>query len=320
MLDRIFRFDDMKIQLLWIGIFLILYLVTKNILFGIGIFIVLIYGFYVDLKRSSQEKGVQKTLIEMFITVGLVVFATQVIGVVIGTSTSPEPVLIFPQNTFRPILSVIPSCSMEPNYRQGDVLVIGDSNNIRTITLYGEFSTNPILIYRNYTYRLGKSIWIYCQNFRDAGLCREFRREPSEFVEIYGDLRIFYDRCYRDNGTSRVEEICAMGFAVGDKKYVVDPDNGDAIVYSPNRGDSFYPYGFIIHRAQFRMCNNDNCVYFTKGDNNNIFDFQFENAPFNSSRIIGKPVLRIPYLGYVRIFLGGTPIDTKECMFVLKYQ
>lgn len=320
MLDRLFRFEDLKIQLLWIGIFLLLYVLTKNIMFGLGIFFVLIYGFYVDLKRSSKEKGMDKALIEMLVTVAIVIITTQIIGIVIGTSTSPEPVLFFPENTFRPILSVIPSCSMEPNYRQGDVLVIGDANNIRTLTLHGKFNRTPVLLYGNYSYRLGRNVWMHCQTLKNSGLCREFYRDPESFVEIYGDLKIFYGRCTRDNGTSKLEEVCAVAFAVGDQKYRVEIHNGDAIVYSPNRGDSFYPYGFIIHRAQFRMCENDVCTYFTKGDNNNIFDFQFDNTPFNSSRIIGKPIIRIPYLGYIRIFLGGTPIDTKECEFVLTYQ
>ncbi|MEM0356309.1 MAG: hypothetical protein QXD03_00290 [Candidatus Anstonellales archaeon] len=313
----VFKLEDLKVQLLWIGIFLVLYLITKNVIFGFGIFFVIVYGAYLDIKKSSKDKGGMNTIKELFITILGVIVLTQVIGLLIGTAPSPEPVLIFPSNTFRPILSVIPSCSMEPNYRQGDILIIGDASNINSIRLEGKFNPSPIMIYGNYTYNLGRSIWLYCEAKGDGSICKEFYEHPERFVEIYGDLKIFYDKCTR---TGNIQEICVSGFEVNGERYKVSPKNGDPVVYAPNPKDIFYRFGFIIHRVQFILCDGNDCLYFTKGDNNNIFDFQFGNYPFNSSRIIGKPIVRIPYLGYIRIFLGGVPLDTKECQHVLTCQ
>ena len=65
---------------------------------------------------------------------------------------------------------------------------------------------------------------------------------------------------------------------------------GDVIVYSiPN-----YKYP-IIHRVIKRMKKNNVLCYVTKGDHNNREDKVCISDP------IGKTVLRIPKLGYVKI-------------------
>lgn len=304
---------DIKVQLLVVTILLILYLVTKHIIFGILMFVVILYGTYLDLKNSSKKKGYWDTMKDLAINIGLVILVSQLVGIAIGTNPSPEPILIFPSNTFRPVLSVIPSCSMEPNYRQGDLLLIGGASDIHTLDLRGKFNDRPVLLYKDKLINLSTSIWVYCGSNQDRELCKVFREDPSSFVEIYGDLKIYYGICERLGGR---KEVCVKAFGVSDNVYNVSIDNGDAVIYAPNYGDVFYKFGFIIHRVQFRLCNNE-CLYFTKGDNNNIFDFQFGNKPFNASRIVGKPLISIPYLGYIRIFLGGMPVDTYECKHYL---
>ncbi len=300
---------DLKIQILTVFLLLILYILTKNIIFGVLIFVVILYGTYLDFKNSSKNKGYQNTIKDLVLNIILILILSQIVGIIINTNPSPEPVLIFPSNTFRPILSVIPSCSMEPNYRQGDLLLIGGYRDVKALELNGSFDKQPVIIYKDKMFKLSTNIWLYCIRDSQSELCKLFNKEPENFVELYGDLKIYYGKCERLGGK---QEICVVAFGLSDVIHNVSTQNGDAVIYVPNPGDSFHKLGFIIHRIQFKLCN-DKCLYFTKGDNNNVFDFQLGNTPFDQSRIIGKPLISIPYVGYIRIFLGGAPVDTYEC-------
>lgn len=88
------------------------------------------------------------------------------------------------------------------------------------------------------------------------------------------------------------------GFNKGDIMILAGADEavvGDVIVYlSPIRPDP------IIHRVIKVSSENDNNLYWTKGDHNcDIGSFE-EHIPQN--RVIGKAVWRVPLLGWVKIF------------------
>jgi len=92
------------------------------------------------------------------------------------------------------------------------------------------------------------------------------------------------------------------GFNKGDIMVLLgkDPNNieiGDVIVFRSSRKDP------IIHRV-VNKSENGNIVYFqTKGDNNkdSIKTNQLDETRINEDRIIGKAVLKVPLLGYVKI-------------------
>lgn len=77
---------------------------------------------------------------------------------------------------------------------------------------------------------------------------------------------------------------------------------GDVIVYMTNRPDP------IIHRVIEKDLNSEQITFRTKGDHN----FESYNTPWldetniTEDKIIGKAVLRVPFLGYVKIiFFDG---------------
>lgn len=79
------------------------------------------------------------------------------------------------------------------------------------------------------------------------------------------------------------------GFSKGDIMVLIkktEPKIGDVIVYN---GRSVYP---IIHRV---VIINEDSSFILKGDHNSAQD------PVNVPESIGKAVLRIPYLGYIKI-------------------
>jgi signal peptidase len=89
-------------------------------------------------------------------------------------------------------------------------------------------------------------------------------------------------------------------------------DYGDVIIYHPNGMTS----GRIMHRAMYWVDKGaempdgkpaPNAGYITKGDNNLYHDQDtraFGYEPVRPEGVIAVPKARIPYLGYLKIFLG----------------
>lgn len=78
-----------------------------------------------------------------------------------------------------------------------------------------------------------------------------------------------------------------------------DPKTGDIIVFKDPRGGSIP----IVHRAIYKAYDENKKMWFfrTKGDNNRSEDpwVVWENE------IYGKVIFIIPYLGYIKIYLGN---------------
>ncbi|MBS7648915.1 signal peptidase I [Candidatus Bathyarchaeota archaeon] len=76
-----------------------------------------------------------------------------------------------------------------------------------------------------------------------------------------------------------------------------DPKNGDIIVFR----HPYSPDEFVVHRA-IEKYEKDNIWYFrTKGDHNLYPD----SWVISEKDLIGKVVFTIPYLGYIKIYLGN---------------
>jgi len=90
------------------------------------------------------------------------------------------------------------------------------------------------------------------------------------------------------------------GFNKGDIMILVgaNPEKisiGDVIVFRNRRPDP------IIHRV-VKKWEKDNEAYFqTKGDHNSHSYAEFEETSISQDRVIGKAVIRVPYLGWIKI-------------------
>ena len=92
------------------------------------------------------------------------------------------------------------------------------------------------------------------------------------------------------------------GFNKGDIMVLVGKDAekldvGDVIVFRGNRKDP------IIHRIVDKKSSNSVINFQTKGDNNkdSIKNGQLDETSIKEEEIVGKAVLRIPLLGYIKI-------------------
>lgn len=111
---------------------------------------------------------------------------------------------------------------------------------------------------------------------------------------------------YIENGISQEDfEIFSFknGFNKGDIMVLVgkDAENieiGDIIVFNGNRKDP------IIHRIVKKMQDNGKIYFQTKGDNNadSIKNNLLDETNLKEDVVIGKVVLRVPLLGYIKIW------------------
>ena len=74
-------------------------------------------------------------------------------------------------------------------------------------------------------------------------------------------------------------------------------DVGNVIVFDGFRGDP------IIHRTIKKWYGNTRYHFTTKGDHNKGIDrINIREDNIDESRVLGKAIFRIPYLGYIKIW------------------
>lgn len=98
--------------------------------------------------------------------------------------------------------------------------------------------------------------------------------------------------------------------------------SNDVVVYEPLENSVFV--GSTIHRVLLKVSVDGKLYYLTKGDNNEVMDVQApsrgvdtrdgrctffvesrENRPVPQENVKGKVILKVPYLGYLKLFLWG---------------
>jgi hypothetical protein len=104
--------------------------------------------------------------------------------------------------------------------------------------------------------------------------------------------------CIFDIGGSRVPSLCTDAALIDGKRIEANLSN-DVIIYDePARGQ-------IIHRAFAKLRAPNGYFILTRGDNNNAIDQESGIAAVSEKRIKGRVLLRIPYIGYVKLFAFG---------------
>jgi len=281
----------------------IIYILSKSILIGLlaGALMVAIvlFEFYLGVK----EGGLVNELKHTAIAIGIVVVLWFAAGFALQTSN--------------PINAIV-SCSMLPSYERGDFVVLGGGQiNTEDYTFAGSanaINSSAIVVWKNETLGVQGSLLAYCANGnRDAALCAAFIRSPAEFVEKHGPIELSYGACKREkaDGTElSYATICVRETRFEGKIVSFNPSN-DLIVYAPKPNDLYARVGDIVHRARMRINTSDGPIILTKGDNNPIYDLQAYdyatgtgNSPVAANQLKGHVLLRIPYLGNLKLFIS----------------
>ena len=278
----------------------VLYLLTKSPLFALLVALSIAGEFIAETLSGVAKHGWFRELREIGIAVLIALVVWFGGGYVLQTHAP---------------LNAVVSCSMLPSLDRGDMMVLqGALPNAPEIQLseeaWGAFNFS------------GAGWCGLCKKQEDGSyeLCQGTPVRPIEIVDSGGSL-LAYGTEVREEAPAQgnvgvecgwcevalgsgktVKAPCATGLRLGSAVVHEDLSN-DVVVYTAGKGDRMP--GEIIHRVYARV-NADGKYYFiTKGDNNPQFDFQYGNAPVPEGRVTGKTILRIPYLGYVKLFLFG---------------
>lgn len=291
---------------------LILFILTKNVLFGIlialEIFGIVAYEVMRGVKKHGWKEEVKETAGALILAVAILVVAMLVLQ-----SSAP--------------ISAVASCSMLPNLDRGDfVIVQGSDINAYSIDMtkaeFGQISKPST--FEQYNQTFPGSLYAYCLQINaNEQICNDFVADPTQFKEKHGPLTFHYASCDMKLEDSNILEPCVTAIEYKGKTYKLDKTH-DTVVYQPLKEDIYSMIGDIVHRAQFRINVEGQTYYLTKGDNNPIFDVQvydyqnkIGNVPVSKDRVKGKVVFRVPYLGYLKLFISGLFAEPEQCKTLL---
>lgn len=143
--------------------------------------------------------------------------------------------------------------------------------------------------------------------------------------ELKEGLKAVIGKCTVSYDGVNKEEVCAKQIIIGGKTLTAIPANlqNDIIVFEPRPGTpgASIPNGIdlVIHRAFAKFTNGKDTYFLTKGDNNLFLDQEGGNFDIvNEKDVKGKVLFRIPYIGYVKLFLFLQLDETPDCFNRLK--
>jgi len=110
-----------------------------------------------------------------------------------------------------------------------------------------------------------------------------------------------------------VASRCTNAVVLEGKAYPLNPSN-DIIVFEPQPRD----YGLIVHRAAVIVTNGTHEFLLTKGDNNQQLDQQAGFAPVPPQDVKGKVLLRVPLVGFLKLFLFLQLEEPKGCKMLVQ--
>ena len=289
---------------------------------------ILLFATLLEKQRGRKSEGLLNELRETMYAILLAVLVWYGAGWLLATPT--------------PINAIV-SCSMLPAYERGDMVLLqggpvqtiwadynGPASDINSSAIVKETDGAGMTP----DFAVTGSVLDDC--FPLDGKkpeCNAFVQNPGAYVEAHGPLEITYDYCdkrYYDRSKSDAHTICASGARIGAQTLGFDSKN-ELIVYSPKPADLYARVGDIVHRAAFAINTSTGAVYFTKGDNNQLYDFQayqayppgpgtydnspgLENSPISPEQIKGRVILRIPYIGNLKLFISPQVVINPSAM------
>jgi signal peptidase I len=284
--------------------------------FGIALFITLIVLIVIEISVGVEQEGAVKNIIEIVAAIMIVVVFWFSLRAVLHTS--------YP-------IDVVPSCSMLPHLKRGDLIVLyGIRNiskldapivNIRTID-YNKFNgniTNEFLYCVAYqingnrisisqVVKPGYSIGLYRPTGNGGEIVPSAYQAGALIQYTCGSRQILYN-----NGTTA--EIAYTTSVTINGTTIYHDTNNSIVVYSTIPSDYFYRLGdnYIVHRAYAILNVSGNYMVLTKGDNNPGLDLQYGNYPASISGVQGKVIASVPYLGYLKLALSNSFVEPAGC-------
>jgi signal peptidase I len=117
------------------------------------------------------------------------------------------------------------------------------------------------------------------------------------------------------SGIERLES-CTNALMVNGEQIDFDK-SGDVIVYEPK--NAYRDVGLIVHRAVLKVNYNGATYYLIKGDNNTGPEvFGITQSLATKDQIKGREILRVPYIGYLKLFLSLQFDEPENCKYLIE--
>ncbi|MGI0100749.1 MAG: hypothetical protein ACREBH_03490 [Candidatus Micrarchaeaceae archaeon] len=287
---------------------------SVSVVFGIALFLLIIIVLVIEITSGIKEEGVTKNVIEIGAAVLIVLIFWFSLKAVLHTN--------YP-------LDVVPSCSMLPQLKRGDMIVLHGVQGISQIKA-------PVININYQAYsRLEGGIqneFLSCVAYRNYGNGVEISQiiYPGYSVGIYSSVEdnivpntyqqgnlIQYTCGSKEikfqNGTTESEAYTTSVTINGTTIY--GDTNNSVLVYQTIPKDYFYKLGdsYIVHRAYAVLNVSGNYIVLTKGDNNPGLDLQYGNYLANLSSVQGKVIGTVPYIGYLKLALSNSFVEPAGC-------
>jgi len=319
--------NDEKALYALLFLLILAYAFTKLYVFSIAFVLVFATLLIVEMKRDIKVLGLKTTAIELLETLGIILVVWVLAVFVLGTS-SP--------------FDVVPSCSMLPVLKIGDVVVL---RHISNITMFLASNHIPVVnvsrqAYQEMLKNMSREFLAYYAYFGGNKSDVSYLVEPGEKYSIglyntqclayyaYEGERYNFAKCFVNNSIQQ-DNLIKYYYTIGKvllngtpyqivytnsikiaNTTINDTYTEPIIVYSTIPQDTFS--GNIVHRLIAAINANGQYYLITKGDNNQAFDIQFGNYPPSSNQTMGYVVAKIPWIGYITLaFKGG--IETTGC-------
>lgn len=288
-------------------------------IFGAMLFALLIIVLVLEVLLSAREKGSHKLVLEVVGAIVAVVVVLVLLRLILHT---PNPI------------DVVPSCSMLPNLKRGDMVVVQGTliSNLKAPVINVSSST------WNYTLSHINNEFVSCVAYRQEqnqiyvsqlvgpgdsiGLLRS-TAAGSAIIPNNTQIGIIGYTCgtanvtFQNGTTEREAYTSAVKIA---NTIVAGDKNNSIVVYKTVPSDTFYQQDgdqYIVHRV-YAIINASGTYYvLTKGDNNPGLDLQYGNIPANQSAVQGTVITSIPYLGYLKLALSGSFSQPTGCNYVV---
>lgn len=306
---------------------LLIYIITKTLLPGQGwvdlvggaiIFFEIIALVGMEVTEGAKKHGWKNEIIDTLMAIAIALFLW------FGAQ--------FLLNTNTPISSVV-SCSMLNELQRGDfVIVQGGEIKAPEIELtkaeFERMVKGPFTVNRNgVEYTFDKPFNTYCYYHKNEDICHDYFTSNDEFVEQAGVANYHYKVCDVKyiNRYETAKMRCLSYVEIKGQKFQIANKNADVIVYTPRPTDLYSAVGDIVHRAVAKIKVGNETYYLTAGDNNPVLDSQvydfasgIGNYPPSSENVKGKVIAKVPYLGYLKLFIVGYWKEDEQCLWNLK--
>jgi signal peptidase I len=282
------------------------------------VFIEILFFVGAEVKEGVEKKGWKHEATDTLLAIAIAVMVWFGLGFLLNTGTP---------------ISGVASCSMLPNLDRGDFIIVqGSEPEAYEISMSQEeldALAGPFYIeYGGNTYTSDEPVYTYCQCHTQEAVCIAFRNNPGSFTEVAGPFAYHYAECDVEYKSGvKGKGPCLEYVEFKGSRYYQNLSN-DVIVYIPQKGDYYGGVGDIVHRAFFKINVDGKRYYLTKGDNNPVMDHQnyycprpdVRNSPIPEENLRGKVIFRIPYLGYLKLFVMGLWEEDEQCRWLLSYE